>query len=166
MGEDGGGTRDQRRERAVGAPAVRGDGQLPRAQAPAGGILTGANATAFARAVAVVKNPDLVLRFIKDGTLRQQDVEVIQRLSPEAYDRLKNVVTLLHRDQPNLMIAPLFGLTKGKKKAQGYTMSVYQSQQYIGMAPTREQPMRPGSEAAAARTRPSTKSPLVENTKL
>jgi hypothetical protein len=138
---------------------------LQRKRPPAG-IMTGANANAFARSVAVVKNPELVLRFIKDGTLRQQDVEVIQRLSPEAYSRLQNVVTLLHRDQPNLMIAPLFGLTKGKKKARGYTMSVYQSQQYIGMAPTREQPMRPGSEAAAARTRPSTKSPLVENTKL
>ena len=138
---------------------------LQRKRPPAG-IMTGANANAFARSVAVVKNPELVLRFIKDGTLRQQDVEVIQRLSPEAYSRLQNVVTLLHRQQPDMMIAPLFGLKKSKKKSQGYSMSVYQSQQYIGAAPMREGPMRSGSEAAAAAARPSSKSPLVESRRL
>jgi hypothetical protein len=138
---------------------------LERKRPPAG-IMTGANANAFARAVAVVKNPELVLRFIKDGTLRQQDVEVIQRLSPEAYSRLQNVVTLLHKEQPDMMIAPLFGLKKSKKKASGYTMSIYQSQQLIGAAPAREGGMRAGSEASAARARPSAKSPLVENTRL
>jgi hypothetical protein len=65
-----------------------------------------------------------------------------------------------------MAIAPLFGLQKSKKKATGYTMSVFMSQQLIGAAPSREQPMRPGSEAAAARGRPSSKSSLVENAKL
>ena len=45
-------------------------------------------------------------------------------------------------------------------------MSVFMSQQLIGAAPSREQPMQPGSEAAAARGRPSSKSSLVENAKL
>ena len=138
---------------------------LERKRPPAG-ILTGSNANAFARAVAVVRNPDLVLRFIKDGTLRQQDVEVIRQLSPEAYARLQSVVTLLHKEQPDLMIAPLFGLKKSKKRAAGYTMSIYQSQQYIGAAPAREGGMRAGSEASAARARPSAKSPLAENRRL
>lgn len=133
---------------------------------PPAGIVTGANATEFARAVAVIKNPELIQKFIRDGALRPSDVETLRRVSPEAFNRLDAAVKLLHVERPDMAIAPLFGLQKGKKKATGYTMSVYTSQQLIGAAPSREQPMISGSESAAARGRPSSKSSLVENAKL
>lgn len=133
---------------------------------PPAGIVTGANATEFARAVAVIKNPELLQRFIRDGALRPSDVEVLRRVSPAAYESLDAAVKLLHADRPDMAIAPLFGLKKSKKKATGYTMSVFMSQQLIGAAPSREQPMIAGSESAAARGRPSSKSSLVENVKL
>ena len=133
---------------------------------PPAGIVTGANATEFARAVAVVKNPELLQRFIRDGALRPSDVEVLRRVSPAAYDSLDAAVKLLHADRPDMAIAPLFGLKKSKKKATGYSMSVFMSQQLIGAAPSREQPMIAGSESAAARGRPSSKSSKVENVKL
>lgn len=155
-------------QRAVGEAKKRFDdvvSYLDQKRPPAG-ILTGANATEFARAVAVIKNPELIQRFIRDGALRPSDVEVLRRVSPAAYESLDAAVRLLHADRPDMAIAPLFGLKKSKKKATGYTMSVYTSQQFIGAAPSREQPMQPGSEAAAARGRPSSKSSLVENAKL
>jgi len=133
---------------------------------PPAGIVTGANATEFARAVAVIKNPELLQRFIRDGALRPSDVEVLRRVSPAAYESLDSAVKLLHVDRPDMAIAPLFGLKKSKKKATGYTMSVFMSQQLIGAAPSREQPMIAGSESAAARGRPSSKSSKVENVKL
>jgi len=138
---------------------------LDRKRPPAG-IVTGANATEFARAVAVIKNPELIQRFIRDGALRPSDVETLQRVSPAAYQSLSDAVRLLHVERPDMAIAPLFGLKKSKKKATGYTMSVYESQQYINRAPSRETSMQAGSDAAAARARPGSKSLLVENVRL
>ena len=155
-------------QRAIGEAKQRFDDvvtYLDRKRPPAG-IVTGANATEFARAVALIKNPELMQRFIRDGALRPSDVEVLRRVSPEAYNRLDAAVKLLHVDRPDMAIGSLFGLRKSKKKATGYSMGVYTSQQFIGASPSREQPMRAGAEAAAGRARPSTKSSKVESVRL
>jgi len=131
----------------------------------------GADAQAFARSVAVLRNPDLLAKFVHDGSLRQQDVDVLQLVSPEAYDQLKVAVQLLQEKKPEMAmnLAPLFKLmskTKMSMRSGGGGLSLGMAQMLIGSAPSSQGPMVPGAETAAARARPGKESSLVENTKL
>lgn len=129
----------------------------------------GADAQNFARAVAVIRDPDLLAKFVHDGSLRQQDVDVMKSVSPEAYEQLKSAVQLLQEKRPEMAtnLAPLFKLMmKSKSSMRGGGMSLAFAQSLVGASSQQQQPMAPGSEAAAARARPPAKSASVEGSKL
>jgi hypothetical protein len=115
----------------------------------------GADAQDFARAVAVVRNPDLLAKFIKEGTLRQQDVDVLQRISPESYASLKGAVELLHQQRPAAVanLAPLFKIMTKSKSLMRTTIPIALLQQMSGASMPAQQGMTPKSETAAARGR-------------
>jgi hypothetical protein len=116
----------------------------------------GADAQDFARSVAVLKNPDLLASFIKQGTLRQQDVDMLQRVSPESYDNLKRAVEVLHRENPKTVanLAPLFKIMMKDKFLMRTTLPLTMLQQISGSTMQFQQPVTPKSEVAAARGRP------------
>jgi hypothetical protein len=129
----------------------------------------GADAQNFARAVAVIRDPDLLAKFVHEGSLRQQDVDVMKSVSPEAYEQLKGAVQLLQEKRPEMAtnLAPLFKLiTKTKSSMRGGSMSLALAQSLVGASSQQQQPMAPGAEAAAARARPPAESPSVEGSKL
>jgi len=129
----------------------------------------GADAQNFARAVAVIRDPDLLAKFVHEGSLRQQDVDVMKSVSPEAYEQLKGAVQLLQEKRPEMAtnLAPLFKLImKTKSSMRGGSMSLALAQSLVGASSQQQQPMAPGAEAAATRARPPAKSPSVEGSKL
>jgi hypothetical protein len=127
----------------------------------------GADAQDFARAVSVMRNPDQLARFIKDGTLRQQDVDVLQRISPESYDQLRAAVELMHERRPQAVanLAPLFKIMTKSKTMMRTTLPLAVLQAMGGAGVKPEQAMQPKSETAAARGRAaaSGQSPLAKN---
>lgn len=127
----------------------------------------GADAQDFARAVAVVRNPDLLAKFIKEGTLRQQDVDVLQRISPESYASLKGAVELLHQQRPAAVanLAPLFKIMTKSKSLMRTTIPLMMLQQMSGASMPAQQGMIPKSETAAARGRAASaaNSPTAQN---
>ena len=127
----------------------------------------GADAQDFARAVAVVRNPDLLAKFIKEGTLRQQDVDVLQRISPESYASLKGAVELLHQQRPAAVVnlAPLFKIMTKSKSLMRTTIPLMMLQQRSGASMPAQQGMTPKSETAAARGRAASaaNAPMVKN---
>ena len=127
----------------------------------------GADAQDFARAVSVMRNPDQLAKFIKDGTLRQQDVDVLQRISPESYDQLRAAVELMHERRPQAVanLAPLFKIMTKSKFMMRTTLPLAMLQQMSGASAQPEQAMQPKSETAAARGRAaaSGQSPLAKN---
>jgi hypothetical protein len=130
----------------------------------------GADAQDFARSVAVLKNPDLLASFIKQGTLRQQDVDMLQRVSPESYDNLKRAVEVLHRENPKAVVnlAPLFKIMMKDKFLMRTTLPLTMLQQISGSTMQFQQPVTPKSEVAAARGRPPapSKSNIAGNVEL
>lgn len=130
----------------------------------------GADAQDFARSVAVLKNPDLLASFIKQGTLRQQDVDMLQRVSPESYDNLKRAVEVLHRENPKTVVnlAPLFKIMMKDKFLMRTTLPLTMLQQISGSTMQFQQPVTPKSEVAAARGRPPapSKSNIAGNVEL
>jgi hypothetical protein len=129
----------------------------------------GADAQNFARAVAVIRDPDLLAKFVHEGSLRQQDVDVMKSVSPEAYEQLKSAVQLLQEKRPEMAtnLAPLFKLImKSKSSMRGGSMSLALAQSLVGASSQQQQPMAPGAEAAAARARPPAESASVEGSKL
>jgi hypothetical protein len=115
----------------------------------------GADAQDFARAVAVMRNPDLLAKFIKEGTLRQQDVDVLQRISPESYASLRSAVELMHQQKPQAVmnLAPLFKIMTKSKSLMRTTIPIALLQQMSGASMPAQQGMTPKSETAAARGR-------------
>ena len=129
----------------------------------------GADAQNFARAVAVIRDPDLLAKFVHEGSLRQQDVDVMKSVSPEAYEQLKSAVQLLQEKRPEMAtnLAPLFKLMmKSKSSMRGGGMSLAFAQSLVGASSGPKEELTPGSEAAAARARPLAKSASVEGSKL
>ena len=134
----------------------------------------GADAQDFARSVAVLKNPDLLASFIKQGTLRQQDVDMLQRVSPESYDNLKRAVEVLHRENPKTVanLAPLFKIMVKDKFLMRTTLPLAMLQQISGSTMQFQQPVTPKSEVmksrgdAAATRRPSSDSAIAGNVEL
>ena len=129
----------------------------------------GADAQNFARAVAVIRDPDLLAKFVHEGSLRQQDVDVMKSVSPEAYEQLKSAVQLLQEKRPEMAtnLAPLFKLMmKSKSSMRGGGMSLAFAQSLVGASSGPKEELTPGSEAAAARARPPAKSASVEGSKL
>lgn len=123
----------------------------------------GAEAQNFARAVALIRNPNLLTKFVSDGALRQQDVDILQRVSPESYDQLKAAVEVLHQKKPEMTmnLASLFKMSGKSKRSSMYSMTLPISmlQGLSGGAPPQEGSgsMVPKSETAAATGRESAK---------
>lgn len=123
----------------------------------------GAEAQNFARAVALIRNPNLLTKFVSDGSLRQQDVDILQRVSPESYDQLKAAVEVLHQKKPQMTmnLASLFKMSGKSKRSSMYSMTLPISvlQGLSGGAPPQEGSgsMVPKSETAAATGRASAK---------
>lgn len=121
----------------------------------------GAEAQNFARAVALIRNPSLLTKFVSDGALRQQDVDILQRVSPESYDQLKAAVEVLHQKKPELTmnLASLFKMSGKSKRSSMYSMTLPMSvlQQMASGAPPQESGMVAKSETAAATGRASVK---------
>lgn len=136
----------------------------------------GADAQDFARSVAVLKNPDLLASFIKQGTLRQQDVDMLQRVSPESYDNLKRAVEVLHRENPKMVanLAPLFKIMVKDKFLMRTTLPLAMLQQISGSTMQFQQPVTPksevmkarGDEAATRRPSPSSDNAISGNVEL
>lgn len=82
---------------------------LERLKSPAE---NGGGAQDLARAVAILQDPGLLTQFVKDGSLRAKDVELLKKVSPEAYDQLRKAVEVLHDSEPKKVerIAPMFNL--------------------------------------------------------
>jgi hypothetical protein len=122
----------------------------------------GSDAQAFARSVALLKDPGLLTKFVSDGSLRQQDVDLLQKVSPESYEQLKAAVTAMHQQRPQSVAAlsPLFKLMI-KDKYMVRTNLPLMVIQRIGDAsfgqgqPGQGTPMQAKSEAMAARGRAS-----------
>lgn len=129
----------------------------------------GSDAQAFARSVALLKDPSLIGRFVRDGSLRQQDVDLLQKVSPESYNQLKAAVALLHREQPQSVanLIPLFKIMTKSKFMMRTTLPLTMLQQMSGasIGAGQEVPMQPKSEAEAARGRAarSDKSSIASN---
>jgi hypothetical protein len=121
--------------------------------------MNGADAQAFARSVALLKDPNLLATFVRDGSLRQQDVDLLQRISPESYDQLKSAVTSLHQQRPAMVanLAPLFKIMLKDKYMVRTNLSLLMLQQLGGASFGQEQgqgeQMQPKSETMAARGR-------------
>ena len=103
----------------------------------------------------------------RSGTLRQQDVDVLQRISPESYDQLRAAVELMHERRPQAVanLAPLFKIMTKSKFMMRTTLPLAMLQQMSGASAQPEQAMQPKSETAAARGRAaaSGQSPLAKN---
>lgn len=132
---------------------------------PPNGITNGSDANAFARSVAILRNPDLLAKFVKDGTVRPQDVEVMRIVSPEAADQLSKAVALLHQENPTAafpLLAP-FGIKSGGKTKQSLRISMAFAQALSTGAMQTEGPMTPKAEVRAAAGRPPAQSSIAEN---
>lgn len=131
----------------------------------------GANAQDFARAVALVKNPDLLAKFVADNGLRQQDVDIMKRVSPESYESLKGAVEALHRTNPVSVanLAPLFKILTKTSYAMRTTLPLPMLQQISGSSMTFQQPMQPKDEvmkeraSVATASSPSAKSAIASS---
>ena len=131
---------------------------------PPDGITNGSDANAFARSVSILRNPDLLAKFIKDGSVRQQDVEVMKIVAPEAYEQLKQGVALLHQERPNttMPLAVAFGLHgKGSSKRSSMRFSLSMSQMMAAGAFGGNDPMVSKSETNAAQGRAPAKDSAV-----
>jgi hypothetical protein len=121
--------------------------------------MNGSDAQAFARSVALLQNPNLLTQFVRDGSLRQQDVDLLRKVSPESYEQLRGAVLALHQQKPAAAsaLAPLFKIMVKDKYMMRTTLPMAVLQAMGGAAPPgapgQGVPMQSKSDAAAARGR-------------